>query len=75
MTSYLTSSIMAEKIENGRLIAIFHILRQYFDLVGTITLSSIIAAGYCRVCSCLCYVVFSLAARRRTFGHWLVGMD
>ena len=62
------------KIQNGRFIAIFRFLRQYFYLVGTITskvvhiscsnvycmllktssqTSAIVAAGYCRVCSCL----------------------
>ena len=36
MTSSGTSSIMAEKIQNGRFIVIFCILRQQFDLVGAI---------------------------------------
>ena len=45
-----------KKIPNGRFIAIFLILRQYFDLVGMITYS-IMAAGYCRVRSC--YIIGS----------------
>ena len=32
MTSSRTSSVMVEKIQNGRFIAIFRILRQEFDL-------------------------------------------
>ena len=53
MNSSRTSSITAEKNQNGRFIAIFCILRGSFDLVGAITLSSIMTAGYRRVCFCL----------------------
>ena len=42
-----------KKIQNGRFTVIFCILLQQFDLVGAITLSSLMAVGYCRVCSCL----------------------
>ena len=43
-----------EKKQNVRFIVIFRILRQKFDLVAAVMTSSIImAAGYCRVCSCL----------------------
>ena len=42
-----------KKIQNGPLIAIFHILHKKFDLVAAImTSSSIMATGYCRVWSC-----------------------
>ena len=41
-----------EKFKNFQFIAIFCILRQYFDLLAAITSSSIMAVGYFRVCSC-----------------------
>ena len=48
---------MAKQIQNDRFIVIFDILRQTFNIVGAITLSSILAASYCRVRSCLNIVI------------------
>ena len=36
---------MAKQIQNGRFIVIFEILRQTFNIVGAITLSSIMGAS------------------------------
>ena len=53
MTSSQTiSSIMVEKKLNGRFILNLCFLGQYFDLMSEITSCSIMAADYCRLCSC-----------------------